>query len=289
MDGSTKPEASTVLKRGYGAFELKVATPREGANPEIHPAEPAGWSRDGVPGSVGILEDAQDQRRSLRGRSNRKRITDSAGTWTSLPRVMICAAAPAPAPEAAPMAAPFPPPAIAPMIAPSTAPPPTYLPVRAFPPTPSCDFAALHRTCLHDSSPCHGDGINVQRNIPIHFNSPRYQPDVRASWNRDRAVGIANIFFDLCREGLSFDDISRIDSLVGPHGHFRTHGKNDALHARLPVIAVFLISVVSSVVLVPVVDGVFTAAVFWISVVISVVLVPVVDGADGVFGPSIVA
>src|SRR3984893_1484929 len=87
--------------------------------------------------NLGILGEPQDQRRSLRGLSKRKRMTDSAGTWISLPRVMIGAAAPAPAPEAAPMAAPFPPPAIAPMIAPSTAPPPTYLPVRALPPTPS--------------------------------------------------------------------------------------------------------------------------------------------------------
>src|SRR6266850_8430821 len=86
---------------------------------------------------VGVVKDSQDQRRSLRGVSNRKRNNDSAGTWTSLPRVMICVAAPAPAPEAAPIAAPFPPPAIAPMIAPRTAPPPTYLPVRAFPPRPS--------------------------------------------------------------------------------------------------------------------------------------------------------
>jgi len=60
---------------------------------------------------------------------------------------------------------------------------------------------------------------------------------------------------------LSFDDISRIDSLVGPHGNFRTYGKNDPLHARLSVIAVFLISVVISVVLISVVDVVYAAAV----------------------------
>src|SRR5882672_752659 len=119
------------------------------------------------------------------------------------------------------------------------------------------------------ASPCHGDGINVQRNIPIHFNSPRHQSDVRASWNCDRAVGIANIFFDLCREGLSLDDISRIDSLVGPHGHFRTNGKNDPLHARQPKIAVVLISavLVIAMALVIAVDGVFASGVFRPSIV----------------------
>src|SRR4029077_5162155 len=90
---------------------------------------------------VGDLEDVYDHRCNLRGLSKRKRITDSAGTWTSLPRVMICAAAPAPAPEAAPIAAPLPPPAIAPITAPSAATPPVYSAVRLLAPTPSLPFS----------------------------------------------------------------------------------------------------------------------------------------------------
>jgi hypothetical protein len=37
---------------------------------------------------------------------------------------------------------------------------------------------------------CHCDGLNVQRNIPITFNSSSYQSGVRASRNHHRAVGI---------------------------------------------------------------------------------------------------
>ena len=79
---------------------------------------------------------------------------------------------------------------------------------------------------------------------------------------------------------MSFDDVSRIDALVCPHSHFSTDGQNDALHARLAVIVVVLISVVLIIAVAAVV------AVVLISVVLAIAVAVVVAGA--VFGPSII-